>query len=86
MDEKTKLMICLATSTATNCMPCFEHFYEEARVIKLPQEEIQGAIQIALQVKNGAGMAMKNFLDDTLGLESDESRPCCDRSDAGGCS
>jgi hypothetical protein len=37
MDERTRILICLGSATAANCIPCFEHYYGKAEVAKLTQ-------------------------------------------------
>jgi alkylhydroperoxidase/carboxymuconolactone decarboxylase family protein YurZ len=76
MEERTKLLVALGAATAANCIPCFEHLYYEAGVAGLSQEEIQGAVDLASKVKQGAHIALKNSINDILGLEEQVDLPC----------
>ena len=54
MDEKTRLLISLGASVAANCVPCFEHYLGKTVSVGLTTDEIQEAVEVADQVKNGA--------------------------------
>ena len=69
MDEKTELLICLGASTAANCVPCFEHYFKKASSIGLSSEEIQGAVELASKVKNGAHVVMRGSIRNIMGNE-----------------
>ncbi len=66
MDEKTKLLISLGAAVASNCIPCFEHFMGKADAAGLTTEEIEQAVDIADQVKMGAGIAIRRVVNDTI--------------------
>jgi hypothetical protein len=76
MEEKTKLLICLGAATAANCVPCFEYYFCEAKVAKLAQEEIQLAVDLADKVKQGAFLALKNNINEIMGLKEQLDLPC----------
>lgn len=76
MDEKTKVLICLGSATAANCIPCFEHYFGKAKVVGLTYEEIQEAVDLASQVKKGAHMAIKNCINGLMGEEKEYALPC----------
>jgi len=67
MDERTRILICLGSATAANCIPCFEHYYGKAEAAKLTQQEIQEAVDLATQVKGGAHMAIRNSIKNLMG-------------------
>ncbi len=82
MDEKTKLLISLGAAVASNCIPCFEHFMGKAYPAGLTTEEIRQAVDIADQVKMGAGIAIRRVVNDTIktGVQRCESATetsCC---------
>ncbi len=87
MDEKTGILISIGAATAANCIPCFEHLYYQAKSLKLDDEEILEAVEIAVKVKNGAHVAIKSFMNEIMdddferaGSETDTC-PCdCDCS------
>ena len=81
MEEKTKLLIALGAATAANCIPCFEHLYYEAGVAGLTSEEIQQVVDLASKVKNGAHIALKNSINDMMGIKEHYDLPCSAQSD-----
>ena len=84
MDERTKVLICLGTANAANCIPCFEHYLGKAKTVGLTSEEIQEAVDLASQVKKGAHMAIKNCIDSLMGEEK-EYALTCDRQASKSC-
>ena len=76
MDERTKMLISLGAATAANCIPCFEYLFEQSREVNLTDEEIQEAVDIAGKVKNGAQIAMRNFIGDIMGDSGHQQHPC----------
>ncbi len=70
MEEKTSLLICLAASTAANCIPCFEHYHKKAAAVGLTAEEILEAVELAGRVKSGAQMVMRNSIQKFMGRET----------------
>ena len=70
MEEKTSLLICLAASTAANCIPCFEHYHKKAAAAGLTPEEILDAVELAGRVKSGAQMVMRNSIKKFMGRET----------------
>ncbi len=76
MEERTKLLVALAAATAANCIPCFEHLYFEAGVAGVTSEEIQQVVDLASKVKNGAHIALKNSINDMMGIEEKYDLPC----------
>ena len=81
MEEKTKLLIALGAATAANCIPCFEHLYYEAGVAGVTSKEIQQVVDLASKVKNGAHIALKNSINDMMGLKEQYDLPCSAQSD-----
>ena len=79
MDERTKVLICLGSATAANCIPCFEHYFGKAKTVGLTPEEIQEAVDLASQVKKGAHMAIRNCINGLMGEEKEYALPCDDR-------
>jgi len=76
MEERTKLLVALGAATAANCIPCFKYLYCEAGVAGLTQEEIQEAVNLASKVKQGAHIALKNSINEVMGLEEACEEPC----------
>lgn len=76
MEEKTKLLICLGAATAASCIPCFEYYFGEAEAAKLTREEIQEAVDLASQIKQGAHLTLTNNISEIMGLEEQYDLPC----------
>jgi len=76
MEERTKILICIGAATAANCIPCFEYYYGKAQAAGITHEEIQGATDLASQVKKGAHMALRNSISNLMGREKEYSIPC----------
>ena len=85
MEERTKLLVALGAATAANCIPCFEHLYCEAGGAGLTQEEIQEVVDLANKVKQGAHIALKNSVNDILGLEEQYDLPCSGQAKSSCC-
>ena len=84
MDEKTKVLICLGAANAANCIPCFEHYFGKAKAVGLTREQIQEAVNLSSQVKNGAHLAIKNKINEAMGQEKEFDLPC-DRTTKSSC-
>ena len=80
MDDRTELLVSLAAAVAANCIPCFEYLFCEAEAVELTGEEIQAAVDLARQVKNGAHIALKNTMNDLMGLEEEHDMLCGEQS------
>ena len=85
MDEHTELFIALGAATAANCGPCFEHFFSKAEKLGLSKSDIQKSVDIAVKVRGGAHMIMKETVqkimkpDPTPGEGSYScASTCCD--------
>jgi AhpD family alkylhydroperoxidase len=77
MDERTKILISLGASAAANCIPCFEHHHGKALKAGLTSGEIKEAVEVAVQVKNGAHLTTRRFIDQTLEREGTSPSPSC---------
>ncbi len=80
MDDKTKYLVSLGASIASNCVPCFEYYYNNAKEAGLTDEEITIVIELAEKVKRGSGINTRNKINEFMGIEdSDETsngNPC----------
>jgi AhpD family alkylhydroperoxidase len=85
MDERTRILICLGSATAANCVPCFEHFYEKAEAARLTHEEIKEAVDLAGQVKNGANMVIRKSIKNIMGSEKQSEMPGCGEAGSSCC-
>jgi alkylhydroperoxidase/carboxymuconolactone decarboxylase family protein YurZ len=81
MDERTEILISLASASASNCIPCFDHYYQEAMVQNLDIEDIRKALEISSKVKGGAALFTKRAIDEAMGEGSaDSDLPCCEEN------
>jgi len=85
MDEKTRVLICLGSATAANCIPCFEHYFGKANAVGLTAKEIQEVVDLASQVKKGAHLAIKNSINDLMGKKKMFDLPCDRQTDRSCC-
>ena len=76
LQDKVENLIAIGAATAANCIPCFEHLYEKAINSGIPIAEIKRASDIAGQVKKGAHIALKNSVNELIGIEETQYSPC----------
>ena len=76
LEEKTENLIAIGAATAANCIPCFEHLYENAITSGIPLAEIRRASDIAALVKKGAHTAITNSVNELLGSKETNDLPC----------
>ena len=87
MDKKTELLISLAASTAANCLPCFNYYYQQAEKLALEPGDILRAVEIANKIKNSISMLMGKHVRDTMDLKDQDvfaalenaGRPCWEK-------
>jgi len=71
MEERTQVLIRLAAATAANCFPCFERFLSKTGVANISQEEIQKAVNLAIQLKEDTYLAIRSHTLAHLGIEKE---------------
>lgn len=69
LPDKTQRLIALGAAVAANCVPCFEHLYENALTAGLTPAEIRQAFHTAEEVKKGAYRVMANCVDEMTGVD-----------------
>ena len=74
--DKMKTLIAIGAATAANCIPCFENLYEKAVGLGISSAEIKWAAEIAGQVKKGAYIALKNYVDEFIGIKKSHNLAC----------
>lgn len=84
MDDKTQLLICLASAVAANCVPCFDHYYCKAQETGLSDGEVKQAVALGGKVKQGGAMAMTNGVREIMGGQG-KSETCCPDSAPAAC-
>lgn len=77
MDKKTEEMIALGVSYALNCHPCLEFHKRKAAELGLTDDEMQQAIQIGENVRNGAHAKTREVTKQLFGVEIN-GRGCCE--------
>ncbi len=85
MDEKTRVLICIAAATAANCIPCFDYYFGKAEAAGLKSDEIEEAVDLGSQVKKGAHMALRNSIRKRMGGGKEYSLPCDRQTDRSCC-
>ena len=80
LEEKTENLIAIGAAMAANCIPCFEHLYENAITSGIPLADIRRASDIAAQVKNGAHTALTNSVNELIGSKETNDLPCSQTS------
>ncbi|MCX6652386.1 MAG: carboxymuconolactone decarboxylase family protein [Methanomassiliicoccales archaeon] len=66
MDEKSKEITAIAASVAGHCQPCLKHHLEKARLLGVPEEDIQGAINLAKIISEKGDERMLEFAESLL--------------------
>lgn len=75
MDEKTKELIAIGASVATNCQPCLTFHVDRAAEIGINEEEIREALAIGARVQKGGMNAMQRFIEKSFQtIETPSSR------------
>ncbi|HTK61304.1 MAG TPA: carboxymuconolactone decarboxylase family protein [Pseudonocardia sp.] len=80
MDAQIRTLIALGASAAANCRPCLEHHLGEARRAGLADDQIAEAIEIGIQVNEGAARQTQTFVRTLLQGElprAASARSCC---------
>ncbi len=72
MDEKTRNLIAIGASVATNCQPCLTHHVDKADALGIDEAEIREALAIGSQVQKGGMNAMQRFIERSFDAKLDE--------------
>lgn len=79
MDQRTELLISLASASAANCIPCFDHYYQEAMHQNLKPEDVRQTMEIAAKIKGASAMFTKKAINETMGDKTEDTDcPCSD--------
>lgn len=76
LDDKIENLIAIGAATGANCIPCFEHLYEKAINSGITLAQIKRASDIAELVKKGAHIALKNSVNELIGIDETQNLPC----------
>ena len=72
MDERTKELIAIGSSVATNCQPCLTHHVDKADELGIDEQEIREALAIGARVQKGGMNAMQRFIERSFDAKLDE--------------
>jgi len=78
MDTSTQLLICLGAASAANCVPCFEHYFKKAEEARLSPTDIDEAVVLANQMKQGAMMSMRGAIQEIMSKRKSDAAADCD--------
>lgn len=85
MDEQTKIFIALGAATAANCDPCFEHYFSKAEKLGIDKESVKKAVAIAVKVRGGAHMVMKESIQRILTNKTTQPQTNCNCDSSSDC-
>jgi len=77
MDEHTEIFIALGAAAAANCGPCFEHYFSRAAKLGIGKEDIQKTVDIAVKVRGGAHMVVKDAIQRIMTRNATQVETCC---------
>ena len=77
MDERTKILVCLGSAAAANCVSCFRHYRAKAEAAGIDPAEVREAVTMGSQVKSGAHAVLMGAVDAALGQGGAEPPSCC---------
>ncbi|BBB29724.1 carboxymuconolactone decarboxylase family protein [Neptunomonas japonica] len=78
MDNKTKELIAIGSSMATNCMPCLEFHIGKAKSHGASMKELIIASKIGIHVKAGAAEKMESYASKIIqGFSEEEVEDIC---------
>ena len=85
MDERTRILVCLGSAVAANCVSCFRHYQKKAEAAGLSAEDVQEAVTMGSQVKAGAHAVLMGAVEAATGGGGVEPPSCCGGSAPAGC-
>ena len=86
MDERTRILVCLGASVASNCVSCFRHYARKAEEAGVDPAEVREAVAMGAQVKAGAHAILMAAVDDVTGQAGARGEPsCCGPTPGGSC-
>ena len=77
MIRKEKELVAIGASISTHCFPCLDFHLAEAIKTGASREEINDAIQVGIQVMNGANEKMLEKIKTSLPDESSSGQDSC---------
>ena len=77
MDDRTRILVCLGSAVAANCVSCFHHFHAKAQSAGIGADEVREAVDLGSQVKHGAHAVLMEAVDSAMGGSGGEPGSCC---------
>lgn len=79
MDRKTLELIALGASAAANCRPCMEYHLAAGKKLGVPDEQLQGALEVGVRVNRGAARKTVDYIKEDLGqsMSVAPAESCC---------
>jgi alkylhydroperoxidase/carboxymuconolactone decarboxylase family protein YurZ len=77
MDERTRILVCLGSAVAANCVSCFRHYQKKAEAAGIAPAEVREAVTMGSQVKAGAHAVLMGAVDAATGQGEAEPPSCC---------
>jgi len=53
MDDRTKILVCLGSAVAANCVSCFRHYQRQGASRGLDAKDVQQAVELARRSRTG---------------------------------
>ena len=87
MDDQSRILICLGSAIAANCVACFQHYHKEAVKAGVAPSDIDAAVKFGSQVKKGAHITLMNAVDQEVGRPgAEQTVSCCEPAQSSCCS
>ena len=85
MDDRTRILVCLGSAVAANCVSCFRHYHAKAQAAGLEAAEVQAAVELGAQVKQGAHAVLMGAVETATGRGEAAPPSCCGGSAPSSC-
>jgi alkylhydroperoxidase/carboxymuconolactone decarboxylase family protein YurZ len=86
MDERTRILVCVSASVASNCVSCFRHYAGKAEAAGVDPADVREAVTMGAQVKAGAHAILMAAVDAQTGRPGAAGEPsCCGPTPGGSC-
>jgi alkylhydroperoxidase/carboxymuconolactone decarboxylase family protein YurZ len=77
MDDRTRILVCLGSAVAANCVSCFRHYHAKAHAAGLDAADVREAVEMGAQVKHGAHAVLMGAVEAATGRGESEPPSCC---------
>ncbi len=83
MTPEIRELVAIGAAIACNCETCFKFHYDKARKLGVSDEDMLGAVDMGLKVKDASAQSIKDLAYKYLKKQSEEDQ---DASNTQGCS